>query len=66
MDGAIMKRKRIVKGKQHTIHIRNLSDEQYEELWSIRAHINAFDWIDVIEYLIKKYREELKQLKVII
>jgi len=60
------KPRRVTKGIPHTIHIRKLSDQQLEELWSLRYYINAFDWIDIIEWTLKKYREELEQQKVII
>jgi hypothetical protein len=56
---------RIVKGIKHTVHLRNLTDEQYEELWSLRAFINAFDWIDVVNWTLEKYKNELEQLRVI-
>lgn len=58
-----MKTKRKEKGK-HTIHIRGLTDEQYENLWSIRYYINAHDWVDVIEWLLQKHEQELKLLKI--
>jgi len=61
--GKWRKPKRVVKGKKYTVHLRNLDAELYEELWSIRYAIEAFDWIDVVKYLVEKYREdELKEL----
>jgi hypothetical protein len=58
------KPRRIVEGIKHTVHLRNLSEEQYTELWSLRAFINAFDWIDVVNWTLDKYKRELEELKV--
>jgi len=57
------KPKRIVKGKPHTIHVRNLDDETYEALWALRNYIGAFDWVDVVKWVIEKHQYELEALE---
>ena len=54
------KPKRIVKGKSRTIHIRNLPEDLYEELWNLRAYIGAFDWVDVIRWAVEQYKRQVE------
>ena len=54
------KPKRIVKGKARVIHIRNLPEDLYEELWNLRAYIGAFDWVDVIRWVVEQYKQKVE------
>jgi len=53
-----------MKKKKHTIHIRNLDDKTYKELWSLRHYIGATNWTKVIQWAIEKYKTELELLEV--
>lgn len=52
--------------RKHIIHIRGLTDKQLETLWSIRYYLKASNWVEVIAWLIEKYKEEVKQKKIFI
>jgi len=66
VKGRYRKTKRIIRiGEDHTIHIKNVDDELYEEAWSLRHYINAHDWVDLLIWAVEKHKAELKQLGLI-
>jgi len=43
----------------HIIHIRHIPDNLYCELWALRYYLKASSWVQVLEWAVEKYHEEL-------
>lgn len=49
--------------KGHTLHIRNLDDETYRLMWSLRRKLKAKSWADLMQKVCQTYKEEIEEFE---